>query len=147
MGWIWSVRCEKFRHDFVARTFTLIAPFQPGLHRVSMGNKTVPKASKQYKMHENMSSGSNGVNRKRSLRKIPTRLRGTKVCINCSISARFAPSFVRRRNGPKCKQTVQNTPKHKVREQWGGLGGFVVKKSDTTSWHELLHYLHQVGPF
>ena len=106
MGWIWSVRCEKFRHDFVARTFTLIAPFQPGLHRVSMGNETVPKASKQYEMHENMSSGSNGVDRERSLRKILTRLRGTNFCINRTISDHFAPSFVSQRNGPKGIQTV-----------------------------------------
>ena len=26
MGWIGSVRCEKTRRDFVARTFALIAP-------------------------------------------------------------------------------------------------------------------------
>src|SRR6185437_7823101 len=32
MGWIGCVRCEKFRRDFVARTFAL---FWPVLHRVS----------------------------------------------------------------------------------------------------------------
>ena len=69
MGWIWSVRCEKLLHDFMARTFTLIAPLQPGLYRVSMGNETVPKASKQYDMYHNMSLESNGVDRERSLRK------------------------------------------------------------------------------
>ena len=79
-GWIWSVHCEKFRHNFVAQTFTLIAPFQPGLHRVSMGNKTVPKASEQYDMYQNMSLGSNGVDLERPLRKIPTRLCGTNFC-------------------------------------------------------------------
>src|SRR6185437_7458482 len=31
MGWIGCVRCEKFRRDFVARTFALIRPV---LHRV-----------------------------------------------------------------------------------------------------------------
>ena len=65
MGWIWSVRCEKFRHDFVALTFTLIAPFQPGLHRVSMGNETAPNTSKQYETNQNMSLESNGVDRER----------------------------------------------------------------------------------
>ena len=85
-GWIWSVRCEKFRHNFVAQTFTLIAPFQPGLHRVSMGNETVPKGSKQYETHKNMSSGSNGVDRECLLRKILTQLRGTNFCTS---SARF----------------------------------------------------------
>ena len=137
MGWIWSVRCEKFRHDYVARTFTLIAPFQPGLHRVSMGNET----------HKNMSSGSNGVDRERLLRKIPTRLRGTNLCINCTISTHFAPSLVRQRKGPKCTQRVQNTPKHEFSFQWGESGAFVAKNSDTTSWHKLLHYLHHFSPF
>src|SRR6185312_15266435 len=28
--------------------------------------------------------------------------------------------------------------------QWGGLGAFIAKNSDTTSWHELLHHF---GPF
>src|SRR6185503_5845207 len=30
MGWIGCVRCEKFRHNFVARTFALVRPV---LHR------------------------------------------------------------------------------------------------------------------
>ena len=58
-------------------------------------------------------------------------------------SARFAPSFVRQPNGSKCTQMVQNSPKHEFR-QWGGSSAFVVKNSNTTSWHELLHHF---GPF
>ena len=139
MGWIWSVRCEKFRHDFVALTFTLIAPFQPGLHRVSICNVTVPKASKQYDTYQIMSLGSNGVDMEHILRKIPTRLLGMNFCINCTISAHFAPSFVRQRNGPKSIQTVRHVPKHEFRVQWGGSGAFVAKNFDTTSWHELLN--------
>ena len=42
-----------------------------------------------------------GVDRVRSLRKIPTRLRGTNFCTS---SARFAPSFVRQPNSPECTQ-------------------------------------------
>ena len=76
-----------------------------------------------------------------SLRKILSRLRGTNICTS---SVRFAPSFVRQPNGPKCTQIVRNAPKHQFRVQWGGLGVFVAKNSDTTSWHELLHLL---GPF
>ena len=45
----------------------------------------------------------NGLDRVRSLRKIPTRLRGTNFCTS---SARFAPSFVRQPNGPECTQIV-----------------------------------------
>ena len=56
------------------------------------------KATKRSQMHPNsmkrtkkISLGSNGVDRVRSLRKIPTRLRGTNFCTS---SARFPPSFV-----------------------------------------------------
>src|SRR6185312_3323421 len=52
---------------------------------------------------QNMSLGSNGVDRVLSLQKIPMRLRGINFCTS---SARFAPSFVRQPNGPKCTQTV-----------------------------------------
>jgi hypothetical protein len=52
-------------------------------------------------MHQNVSLRSNGVDRARLLRKIPTRLRGTKFC---TCSASFAPSFVRQPNGPECNQ-------------------------------------------
>ena len=37
--------------------------------------------------------------------------------------------------------------KHEFRVQWCGSGAFVEKSSDTTSWHELLHYLHQFNLF
>ena len=59
------------------------------------------------------------------LRKILTRLRGTNFCTS---SARFVPSFVRKRNGPECTQIVQNAQKRQFRVQCGGSGVFVVKK-------------------
>src|SRR6185312_14803959 len=92
-------------------------------------------------MHQNDSLGSNGVDRVCSLRKIPSRLRGTNFCTSL---ARFAPSFVRQPNGLECTQIVQNAPKYQFRVQCGGSGDFVAKHSDATSWHELLHYF---GPF
>ena len=95
----------------------------------------VPNAPKWYETHQNVSLGSNGVYRARSLRKIPTRLRGTNFCTS---SARFAPSFVRQPNGPERTQIVRNAPKHQFRVQWGGSGAFVAKNSNATSWHELL---------
>jgi len=52
------------------------------------------------------------VDRVRSLRKIPTRLRGTNFCTS---SARFAPSFV-------SKQTVPNAPKWYKTHQNVSLG-------------------------
>jgi hypothetical protein len=132
MGWIGRVRCEKFRRDFVARTFALVRPV---LHRVSCGNQTVPNAPKRYKTHQNVNLGSNGLDRVCSLRKILTPLRGTNFCTS---SARFALSFVRQPNSPECIQIVSNAPKRQFNVQWGGLGAFVAKNSDATSWHELL---------
>ena len=143
----------------MARTFPLVRPV---LLRVSKGNQMVPNAPKQYETHQNFRLGSNWVDRMRllpkctqtvrnaakrqfsvqredrvrSLRQIPTRLRGTNFCTS---SACFAPSFVRQPNGPECTQTVQNAPKYQIRVQWGGCGAFVAKNSDATSWHELLH--------
>ena len=70
MGWIGSIRCEKSRRDFVARTFVLIATVHPALHQVSCSYETIPNALKHYKTHQHMSLGSNGVNQVRSLRKI-----------------------------------------------------------------------------
>src|SRR6185436_5510292 len=55
MGWIGCIRCEKSRCDFVARSFALIAPVHPVLHRVSCSYKTIPKAPKHNERHQNMS--------------------------------------------------------------------------------------------
>ena len=47
----------------MARTFELIAPVQPILHRVWCGNEILPNAPKHYEMHQNMSLGPDGVDR------------------------------------------------------------------------------------
>ena len=134
MGWIGCVHSENFRRNFVAQTFALVRSV---LHRVSYGNQTVPNAPKWYeKRPKNVSLGSNGVDRVRSLGKIPTRFRGTNFCTS---SARFPPSFVRQPNSPGCTQMERNAPKCQFRAKWGGSGAFVAKNSDATSWHELLH--------
>src|SRR6185503_9801027 len=70
-------------------------------------------------MHQNISLGSNGVDRVHSLQKIPTRLRGTNFCTSLAC---FAPSFVRQPNGPESTQKVRNTPKCEFRVQWDGSG-------------------------
>ena len=87
---VWS---EKFGRDFVARTFALIAPVRPDLHRVSHSNEMFPNAPKHYETHQNMSSGFIDMDRVPSLRKISTRLRCTNFCINCTFLACFASSF------------------------------------------------------
>ena len=79
------------------------------------------------KCTKKISLGSNGVDRVRSLRKIPTRLCGTNFCTS---SARFAPSFVRQPNGPECTQILRNTPK---RQFWsdGADRGRSLRKNPT----------------
>jgi hypothetical protein len=88
MVWIVTVRCKKLWHDFVARTFTLIAPVGRILHQVSWSSETVPNAPKRKETHQNRRLGSNGMYRERSLWKILTRL-GTNFCINCTSLACF----------------------------------------------------------
>jgi len=78
----------------MARTCALILLVQPALHLVSCSNETIQNAPKHYKMHKNMSLGSNGVDRVRSLPKNSKRVRGMKFCVNSISSARFAPSFM-----------------------------------------------------
>ena len=91
MGWIECVLCKKFRCDFMAQTCPLIAPVQPILHRVSVVMKHWQMHSNTTKTHQNMSLGSNGEDRVRSLPKILMRF---NFCINCTSSDYFAPSFM-----------------------------------------------------
>jgi len=72
MTWIGWLRCEKFRSDFVARSFALIAPVQPVLHQVSCSNEIVANAPKHYEMHQNISLGSISVDQVPPLCKILT---------------------------------------------------------------------------
>ena len=77
-----GVCCEKSRTDFMARTFALIAPVHPVLHRVSSSYKTIPNAPKHYETHQNMSLGSNGADKVCSLRKLQRNfVAGTYVLI------------------------------------------------------------------
>ena len=101
--------------------------------------KMIPNAPKHYATHQNMSLGSNGVDCVHSLWKIPTWLRGSNFCINCSSSLCFASSLMQLRNNPKCSQTLCNAPNHEFTVQWGGLCAFIAKNPDVTSWHELSH--------
>ena len=127
MGWIGCVHREKTPMQLRGKNFcTSSARFAPSFVRQ-------PNGPKWYETQQNMSLGSNGVDRVRTLRKIPMRFRGTNFWTS---SERFALSFVGQLNGPKCTQTVRNAPKHKFRVQWGGSGAFVAKNSEATWWHE-----------
>ena len=78
----------------MARTCALIAPVQPILHQVLCSNKKLPNAHKHYETHQNMSLGSNGVDRVVSLQKIPMRIRGTNFCINELQFSLFCTDFM-----------------------------------------------------
>src|SRR6185295_5805351 len=98
--WVHSLE-KKPQRDFAARTFALIAPLHPVLHRVSCSYEKIPNAPEQYETYQNLSLGSNGVYQVRWLRKITTRLHGTNFCINCTSSIYFATSFLQLQNDPK----------------------------------------------
>ena len=53
----------------MAQTFALIAPGWPILHQVLCSSETIQNALERKEMHENMSLGSNSVDRERSLQK------------------------------------------------------------------------------
>src|SRR6185312_10578424 len=106
----------------MARTFALIAPVWRVLLHVSCSSETVPNAPERKETHQNMSLGTNSVDRERSLQKILTRHHVLNFCINCTSLARFATSFVQLRNSSKCTQRERNAPKHEFRVQWCGSG-------------------------
>ena len=54
----------------------------------------VPNAPKQKETQENMSLGPNCVDRERPFREILTRLCVSNFCINYTVLAYFAPSFM-----------------------------------------------------
>ena len=98
-------------------TLALIAPVQPISHRVSCSNETIQDAPKHYKMHQfctefrvvtkhcQMHRNTTKCSRTRVCfqrggssaffeKKIPMRLYGTNLCVNCTSSTRLAPSFM-----------------------------------------------------
>ena len=115
MGWIGCVRREKSRHDFLARTFALIAPVHPVLNRVSCSYETIPNAPKHYAPHQNMSFGSNGwigcVRREKS---------------RCDLLARtfalIAPVHPTLHRVSCSYETIPNAPKHYATHQNMSLG-------------------------
>ena len=112
MGFIRCVGCEKLQRDFVAQTFALIALVQYVLQQVSCSYETIPNAPKYYETDRNISLGSNGRIGCVCGEQIPTWLRATNFCINCTTSPHFAPSFMHLRKDPECTRTLWNAPKH-----------------------------------
>ena len=69
-------------------------------------------------------------------KKIPTWLRATNFCINCTTSPHFAPSFMQLRKDPKCTRTLWNAPKHEFRAQW--IGSFALVAKNPIHWAHML---------
>ena len=134
MGWIGCVRCESFRSDFRGTNFcTSSACFAPSFVRQPNGPKCNQIVQNAPKRQFRVQWGGLGA----FVAKNSDATSGTNFCTS---SARFAPSFVRQQNSSKCIQIVRNAQKHQFRVHWGGSGALITKNSDTTSWHELLHY-------
>ena len=100
-------------------------------------NKRLSNAPKHYEMLQNMTFGSNGVDRVDSLQKI-----------RCDIMARtfalIAPVQPVLHRVSCSNETIKNTPKYNkthqyMRFQWGGSGVSIGKNSDATSRHKLVH--------
>ena len=75
----------------------------------------VPNAPKRKETHENMSLGSNCVDRERRFREILTGLCGTNSCINCTRLAHLHRVLC-------SSETVPNAPKQKETHQKMSLG-------------------------
>jgi hypothetical protein len=132
-------RCEKFRHDFVTRNFALIAPVWRVLRQVSCSSKTVPNAPKRKEMHQNMSLRSNGVDQECRCEKF-------RHDFMARTFALISPVWRVLQQVSCSSKTVPNAPKQKETHQNMCLGfngvdqdHLLRKKSDLTSWHELLH--------
>ena len=115
----------------MARTFELIAPLQPILHRVSCSNEMVPSAPKHSEMHQSLEWIG-----LICCKKILKQLCGLNFCINYKSLDRFEPSIVKQQNRPKCPQTLRNKTKqnmslgsnrvdrvHSLRKIWTRLRG------------------------
>ena len=139
MGWIRCVCCEKFRCDFVAKTFALIVPVQPVLHQASCSNETIQNAPKHCETQQYMSLGSNGVVGCIRCEKFQNDF----MAQTCALIAPVQPVLYRASCSNK---TIQNASKHNQTHQnmclgskWSGSGAFVAKNYKTTSWHKLVH--------
>src|SRR6185503_18801326 len=116
MGWIGCVPCEKNPTRHPGTNFgTSSARFTPSFVRKPSGLE----CTQIVLNHQNISLGSNGVDRVRSLQKIPTRLHGTNFCTS---SARCAPSFVRQPKSPECIKIVKKRTKMSVLGLMGWFG-------------------------
>ena len=108
VDWVRSLR--KNLRWLRGTNFCINCTSSPRFAPISCSYEMIPNAPKHYETHQNMSLGSNGADWVRSLWKIPTWLRGTNFCFNCTSSLCFASSFMQLWNDRKCTQTLCNAP-------------------------------------
>ena len=94
MGWIRCVRCENIPHNFAARTYALIAPVRPIVHWVYCRNKNNPKCTQTLRNATKDEFRVQWGGLDAFVVKTSDAIRGTNICINCTSSAHFAPSFM-----------------------------------------------------
>ena len=127
MVWIVSVRCKKLWHDFVARTFTLTAPVWRVLHQVSCSSETVTNAPKRIEMQQNMSLGSNGMDRERRYEKFWHDFVAQTFALIAPVWRILQQVSCSSKTVPNASKQKRNKPKHEFRVQWCGSGAFVAK--------------------
>ena len=105
----------------MAQTFAIIAPIHPILHRVSCSHEMVPNAPKHYEMQQNMSLGSNGLDRVRLLQKF----RCNFLAQTFALIVLFRSVLLR----VSCsKKKIPNAPKHNETHQNMSLGSNAVNR-------------------
>ena len=103
---------KKLQHDFVARTFALIALVHPVFHLVSCSYETIPNAPKYYETDRNISLGSNGVHWVRCC----TKSRCDFLARTFALIAQVHPVL----HWVSCSyKTITNAPKHyETQKKW-----------------------------
>ena len=81
-----AILCHELLH--------LLHQFNPFCTEFCAIMKQIQNAPKQYETHKYYSLVSNGSDWVCSLQKIPMRLHGINLCLNCTSSTRFVTSFV-----------------------------------------------------
>jgi hypothetical protein len=101
----------------MALTFALIAPVRPVLHRVSCSKEMTPNAPKHYETHQNLSLGSNGLDRVHLLRIITIWFIARMFALIALVQPVL--TWVHCRN-----ETIPNEPQHYKPRQNKSLGSY-----------------------
>ena len=133
MGWIGCVRCKKILTQLRGTNFcTTSARFVSSFLRQPNGPECTQIVRNTRKCQFRVQWGGSGA-------LVAKNSDATSWHELLHYFGPFCTEFRKATKHPECTQIVRNAPKRQCRIQWGGLGAFIVKNSDATSWHELLH--------